>query len=135
MKKLFLILFISLVYAPGASSNQWDRLIHAIAKVESNHNPRAVNGKYVGYLQIAPIIVKDCNRILAKKKSTLRFTLQDRYSKEKSIAMFCIYQKFYNPRNSIERAIRLWNGGPHFTVSSTQGYYKKVMKAFKHKRK
>ena len=109
-------------------SKNWGRVIHAIAKVESNHNPKAKNGIYAGYLQIAPIIVNDCNRILKIRKIKKSFTLNDRYDKNKSIEMFIIIQSFYNKKGNVERAIRLWNGGPNYSITKTQKYYNKVKK-------
>lgn len=128
MKKLLFTILFSTIITFNTYSRNWYKVIHAIAKVESNHNPKAVNGQYVGYLQIAPILVKECNRILKRKGYPTTFTLKDRYSREKSIRMFYIIQEFYNPKGNIERAIRLWNGGPSYSVRATQAYYNKVMK-------
>lgn len=125
-----LIITLLLFFTTTVYSQNFNRVIHAIAKVESNHNPKAVNGIYVGYLQISPVIVKDCNRILQKRKSNKRFTLNDRYNKDKSIEIFNIIQSFYNPNSNIERAIRLWNGGPNYSIKGTQRYYNKVMKYY-----
>ena len=44
--------------------------------------------------------------------------------------MFILIQEFYNPGRDIEKAIRLWNGGPNYGIRSTQGYYNKVMKYY-----
>ena len=44
-----------------------------------------------------------------------------------------IYQKKYNPKGDIEKAIRVWNGGPNYTVKATQGYYQAVMKIYNRK--
>ena len=71
-------------------THDWNRVIYAIAKVESNFNESARNGSHVGYLQIAPILVQDCNRILKSRGSKVTYTLKDRYSKEKSIEMICL---------------------------------------------
>jgi hypothetical protein len=45
--------------------------------------------------------------------------------------MFLVIQKYYNPTNSIEKAIRSWNGGVHYSVRATNRYFKKVMKLLK----
>ena len=113
--------------------HNWSAVINVIAKVESNHNPKAVSksGKYVGYLQISVGLVNDCNNYLKRIGSTKRFTPNDRYNKEKSIEMFVIYQKIYNKSNSTEKAIRIWNGGSGYSVKGTQAYYEKVMKHLK----
>jgi hypothetical protein len=75
--------------------------------------------------------VKDCNDILKKQKSKKRYTMADRYSVAKSKEMFLIIQKYYNPENNIEKAIRLWNGGVKYTKRATNRYYKKVLAQMK----
>ncbi|MDO4802182.1 MAG: transglycosylase SLT domain-containing protein [Prevotellaceae bacterium] len=109
----------------------WEPIMAAIMKVESNGNPKAKNGNQVGALQITPILVKECNRILARNGSSKRFTLADRYNVEKSKEMFLVIQSAYNPKNDVEHAIRSWNGGIRYTVQSTQRYYNNVMKYLK----
>lgn len=110
----------------ATSDESWDLLIRAISFVESKNNEKVVNGSHVGILQISPGVVKDCNKVSKKK-----YTLSDRYSKEKSIEMFNIYQGIYNPERSIEKAIRIWNGGPGYTVRGTHKYYLNVMKKYR----
>lgn len=119
---LMLLLSISVF---SQSSYDWSKLIDAIAMVESANNPKAIGkGGSVGLLQITPIVVKECNNILKKQK----YTLQDRLDAEKSKEMFILIQSKYNPTNDIEKAIRLWNGGPKYSIKKTQLYYNKVMK-------
>lgn len=111
------------------SSFNWTKIINAIAIVESNNNPKAVGGGgSVGLLQITPVLVKDCNKILQKQNKSKRYSLADRYNAEKSKEMFIIIQEYYNPQHNVEKAIRLWNGGPKYSVKSTQRYYNKVRK-------
>lgn len=115
------------VNASYSQSYNWTRVINAIAIVESNNNPRAVGGGgSVGLLQITPVLVKDVNKILAQQKSSKRYTLADRLNPDKSKEMFVIIQEHYNPSHNVEKAIRLWNGGPSYSVRGTQGYYNKV---------
>ena len=109
----------------------WNPVMDAIIQVESEGNPNAVSGNSVGAMQITPILVKDCNDILKKQKSKKRYTMADRYSVSKSKEMFLIIQKYYNPENDVEKAIRLWNGGIKYTVRSTNKYYKKVLAQMK----
>ena len=111
-----------------SQSFNWNRVINAIAIVESNNNPRAVGNSSVGLLQITPILVKDCNKILEKQNKSKRYNLNDRLNPEKSKEMFIIIQEYYNPQHNIERAIRLWNGGPNYSIKGTQIYYNKVKK-------
>ena len=108
----------------------WGPLMDAITQVESEGNSRAVRGKSCGAMQITPILVEDCNAILKKRGESKRYTLNDRFSVKKSREMFVLIMSHYNPKNDIERAIRLWNGGVRYTVKGTQGYYNKVMRLY-----
>ena len=113
------------------SGINWNPVMDAIIQVESEGNPNAVSGNSVGAMQITPILVKDCNEILKKKKSKKRYTMADRYSVAKSKEMFLLIQSHYNPENSIEKAIRSWNGGVRYSVRATNKYYQKVMAKMK----
>ena len=105
----------------------WEPVCAAIIQVESGGNPNARNGIYIGAMQISPGMVKCCNEILKNNNETRRFTLKDRLNIEKSKEMFAIFQSKYNKEKNIERAIRMWNGGPGFNVRTTNRYYAKVM--------
>ena len=132
-------LFIALTATAGdgeksstkTSGFNWNPVMDAIIQVESEGNPNAVSGNSVGVMQITPILVKDCNDILKRQKSKKRYTMEDRYSVAKSKEMFLIIQKYYNPENNIEKAIRLWNGGVKYTKRATNRYYKKVLARMK----
>ena len=113
------------------SGINWNPVMDAIIQVESEGNPKAVSGNSVGAMQITPILVKDCNEILKKQKSKKRYTMADRYSVAKSKEMFLLIQSHYNPENSIEKAIRSWNGGVKYSIRATNRYYKKVMAMMK----
>ena len=113
------------------SSFNWNPVMDAIIQVESEGNPNAVSGNSVGAMQITPILVKDCNEILKKQKSKKRYTMADRYSVEKSKEMFLLIQKYYNPENNVEKAIRSWNGGVKYSVKATNRYYQKVLAKMK----
>ena len=113
------------------SGFNWNPVMDAIIQVESEGNPNAVSGNSVGVMQITPILVKECNDILKKQKSKKRYTMADRYSVEKSKEMFLLIQKYYNPENSIEKAIRSWNGGVKYSIKATNKYYKKVLARMK----
>jgi len=132
IKKLALTILLCFMIGNGAFSQStfnWTKIINAIAIVESNNNPKAVGGGgSVGLLQITPILVKDVNNILKKQNKSKRYCLADRYNAEKSREMFIIIQEYYNPHHNIEKAIRLWNGGPNYSNRSTQIYYNKVRK-------
>ena len=113
------------------SSFDWNPVMDAIIQVESGGNPKAVSGNSVGAMQITPILVKQCNIYLQQQKSKKRYTLADRYSVAKSKEMFLLIQSVLNPQNSIEKAIRMWNGGPNYSVRATNRYYQKVMNKMK----
>ena len=109
------------------SAFNWNPVMDAIIQVESGGDPKAVSGNSVGAMQITPILVKDCNEILKRRKSKMRYTMSDRYSVAKSKEMFLLIQNYYNPENSVEKAIRSWNGGVKYSVKATNRYYKKVL--------
>lgn len=119
------------LFAAGKSNASqqmdWSPVMDAIIQVESEGDNSAVSGSSVGAMQITPILVAECNRILKRRKSKKRFTLKDRFSLTKSKEMFLIIQSFHNVENDIEKAIRSWNGGFHYSIRSTQRYYDKVM--------
>ena len=117
--------------AAKSSGVNWNPVMDAIIQVESEGNPNAVSGNSVGAMQITPILVEDCNNILKRQKSKKRYTMADRYSVAKSKEMFLIIQKYYNPENDVEKAIRLWNGGVKYRQKSTNRYYKKVLAQMK----
>ncbi len=130
LKYVFTVMaFLTLtIHSSAQNSNfDWDPVIDAIMMVESKGNANARNGIYCGALQISPVLVTEVNNILKRRNSTKRFTLNDRFSKMKSKEMFVIIQSYYNPKNNVERAIRMWQGGINYKVSRTQRYFEKVM--------
>ena len=108
--------------APAAEEFDWEPVMEAIIWHESKGNPRAVCGPYVGVMQIAPVMVRECNNILKQRGKTERFTLNDRYSVEKSKAIFKLIMSKYNPENDIDKACRLWAGGIRYSVKKTQPF-------------
>lgn len=139
LKKVFVLLFVfaansyMLAEGKGAKKSQfdWHPVMDAIIQVESEGNPKAVSGNSCGAMQITPILVRECNNILKRRKSKKRYRLSDRFNVEKSKEMFVLFQSFHNPKNSIEQAIRSWNGGLRYSVKGTQRYFNKVMKLLK----
>ena len=115
------------------SKFDWSPVISAIIQVESEGKSDAVDkdGKSCGILQITPILVKECNRILKLRKNKMRYGMDDRFSVSKSKEMFLLYQSFYNPSNNVEFAIRSWNGGSNYSRRATQRYFEKVMSHMK----
>lgn len=139
IKIVFLVLFCIILIPSHSSAAEvpasidsdadWKPVVDAIIYVESRGNSNAKCGASVGVLQITPVLVAECNNILRGRKSKKRFKLSDRYNVKKSIEMFLLIQSKYNPKNDIERAIRSWNGGIHYSVKRTQRYFEKVMNA------
>jgi len=138
-KRLFVLLFLLManIYVFAATNEKnsskfdWNPVMDAIIQVESEGNPKAVSGNSCGAMQITPILVKECNEILKKRNSKKRYKLSDRFNVAKSKEMFVLFQSFYNRKNSIEQAIRSWNGGLKYSVRGTQRYFNKVMKKMK----
>lgn len=86
--------------------DEWAIFIQALIQVESEGKENAIGTKNdVGVLQITPVFVKEVNRILGKKK----YSLKCRKNKKKSLEMFNILQAHYNPDKDIEKAIKLHN--------------------------
>jgi len=155
MKHLLLLLMIPFTFSGGAEQvdlgeykdlktpkievevveikdDHTDYLLEALIQVESKGNENAVGDKHlsrpsVGVLQLRPVMVREVNRILKKHKVKKKYTLEDRYSKEKSIEMFYIWQSFHHLNDSDEVIARCWNGGPRgWKRNSTLHYWDKV---------
>jgi len=109
-----------------------DKLINALIHVESRGIDSAIGDKHlkepsVGVLQIRPIMVREVNRICKKKGLKERFTLKDRFDREKSIHMFMIWKGYYHKDNNFEAIARSWNGGPRWKkIKRTEKYWAKV---------
>jgi hypothetical protein len=106
--------------------------------VESEGNDSAYHKreKAAGCLQIRPIMVREVNRILDIQKSELEYTLEDRWSREKSIEMFHIVNGYHNKNSTYEEIARAWNGGPKWIKKSlTKRYWKRVQKQLKKQQK
>lgn len=108
-------------------------LVQAMIQVESEGNEsihgdlHLKDGSSVGVLQIRPIMVREVNRILKLQKKKRRYTLKDRYNREKSIEIFNIWMNFHHPQDSFEIIARNWNGGPKgYKKQSTKHYWNKV---------
>ena len=112
---------------PGCDDFDWNPIMNAIIEHESKGNPNVVNGPYVGVLQIAPVLVKGVNQILASRGSSLRYTLNDRRNAQKSKEMFIIMMSKFNPEHNEEKAIRIWAGGPGYSVRGTQKHVNNIM--------
>ena len=108
------------VYKTGHDYD-WELFTQALIWVESRGNSNAIGSKNdVGVLQITPILVEDCNRILKNE----RFTLEDRLDSLKSVEMFNVIQDHYNPQRDYHLALKIWNG------QAPLSYHRKVMDKF-----
>ena len=108
-------------------------LLTALIFVESRGHDSAVGDKHlvgneaVGALQIRPIMVREVNRILKLQKSDKRFSLKDRFERDKSIEMFYIWKNHHHKNSEPEVIARNWNGGPKgFKLNRTLKYWNKV---------
>lgn len=113
----------------------WEQFVDAVIFVESIDNDSAYNHreKAVGCLQIRPIMVREVNRVLKKGKINLRYTMDDRWSREKSIEMFEIMAEQVECCEGLEFmeffeiVARKWNGGGRgHKKKSTLVYWNKV---------
>ena len=129
MRFIFIVLNVGLFLATSSMSvvrsiPKTKSLIDAIIHVESRGNVKAYNSKEdaVGCLQIRPIMLREVNRLLGCNK----YTLADRWSKEKSIEMFNVIRDHTkNPTDEI--LARNWNGGWNgYRKPSTLKYWQKV---------
>lgn len=109
-----------------------NNLVNALIYVESRGIDSAVGDRHlkepsVGVLQIRPIMVREVNRICKRIGSHQRFTLKDRFDRQKSIHMFLIWKEFHHKDSDFETISRSWNGGPKGPKSNrTLKYWKKV---------
>jgi len=106
-----------------------DQLVHAMINVESRGNDSAfcASEKAVGCLQIRPIMLREVNRLLRRSGSDKRFSLTDRWSREKSIEIFDTWRSISHPDDSDEVVARCWNGGPKgWKKKATDCYWEKV---------
>lgn len=111
----------TLVVYKNGHDYDWELFTQALIWVESKGDSKAVGGKDdVGVLQITPILLQDCNRILKYEA----FTLEDRLDSLRSVEMFNIIQDHYNPQHDYHLALKIWNG------KAPLSYHRKVMDKF-----
>ena len=111
-----------------------ENLVNALIYVESRGIDSAIGDRHldepsVGVLQIRPIMVREVNRICKRIGSHQRFTLKDRFDRDKSVHMFLIWKEFHHKDSDFEAIARSWNGGPKGPKSRrTLPYWEKVEK-------
>jgi hypothetical protein len=103
--------------------DNWDMFIEAVIWKESRGVEDCIgdSGKAVGVLQIHPIMVREANRILSIRGEKKNYAYDDRYSREKSIAIFKIVQDYHNASHSHEKALEIWN------KNHPRSYYTQIM--------
>ena len=109
-------------------------LIEAMIWVESRDNDSAYNKREdaVGCLQIRPIMLRECNRILELQNVEKRYTLQDRWSRTKSVQIFYVVNNYHHENATYEEIARAWNGGPNWAQKGgTKRYWNKVQRKLK----
>ena len=109
-------------------------LIEAMIWVESRDNDSAYNKREdaVGCLQIRPIMLRECNRILELQKIEKRYTLEDRWSRKKSVQIFYVVNNYHHENATYEEIARAWNGGPNWAQKGgTKRYWNKVQSKLK----
>jgi len=120
---------------PIKKKTNWEHFIDAVIEVESGGDDSAYNKREraVGCLQIRPIMVREANRILKSYGVDRRYTLDDRYSRAKSIEIFSMMAEevtcceFLSEDEFFEIVARRWNGGPRGArKNSTKKYWEKV---------
>lgn len=114
-----------LCVAAAPAPDRFARLLPAIEFVESGGRSDAVGdgGRAVGVLQIHPVMVAECNRIVGRAE----FTLADRLSPARSREMFRVYVSRHARGASDEVVSRRWNGGPKGDAkAATLPYWRKV---------
>ena len=69
-------------------------------------------------------MITDANRICEKMGYPNRFTLQDRFNKDKSIEIWYLMNYYYNRSYDLKRAAHLWNpeGGEEYYQLINQTY-------------
>ena len=72
-------------------------------------------------------MIREVNRICKRIGSHQRFTLKDRFDRQKSIHMFLIWKEFHHKDSDFETISRSWNGGPKGPkLNRTLKYWEKV---------
>lgn len=124
-KITLLLLLIAPVVCHAINPDEIERLLPALEAVESGGRADAIGdcGRAAGVLQIHPIMVRECNRILGRDW----FTLADRFSVSRSRAMARVYFGHHGEGWTLEQAARAWNGGPKgYTKKATLKYWEKI---------
>lgn len=147
MKTILLTFILSIVWLNLSSSvsiatkhiewaNDVDKTIREIKNVltvgsiESGFNAKAWNAyeDAAGILQIRQVMLREVNRIMGKEV----YTDSCRFNPRKSIEMFLIVQRYYNPSANFKTACKVWNAGnPACADSTIKNYWAKASKTMR----
>ena len=115
-----MVLLVRIVFPLTYRESDTDKLIKIIEHIESRHSKNARNGKYVGTLQISPIMVREANRVNGYNK----YSLSDRNDSLVSTKIFKDIMQHKNREKSIRKAVIIWHG------KDKPNYRKKVINMF-----
>ena len=133
--KNYLITALLALASFATASEVPDRLIDALAVVESNNNPSAVGdgGKAYGVLQIWNVVIVDVNA-----RFGTRYKHKDAFDPVKAREICRLYLSIYatekrlGRKPTLEDYARIWNGGPNgYKNSKTNKYWAKVQRALR----
>lgn len=108
--------------------SETDLLVKAIGYVESRHCLTAINPKEGahGFLQIRKCVVTDVNRAFETS-----YKVTDALDSIAAVDIFYKYQAIYNRKFDLEKAARIWNGGPiGYKKSKTKKYWGAVFRKY-----
>ncbi|UCE47529.1 MAG: transglycosylase SLT domain-containing protein [Phycisphaerales bacterium] len=126
----FLVVSLMLCFTPvarcgnNASSRDLERLLDAIAQIESNNRTKAVGdkGRAIGVYQIHRAYWKDGTRILGVK-----WSYRDAFDPGKARRVVRAYLRHYGRGKSLIQMARIHNGGPRgYRKRATLGYGRKI---------
>lgn len=126
----FLVVSLMLCFTPvalcgnNASSRDLERLLDAIAQIESNNRTKAVGdkGRAIGVYQIHRAYWKDGTRILGVK-----WNYRDAFDPDKARRVVRAYLRHYGRGKSLIQMARIHNGGPRgYRKRATLGYGRKI---------
>lgn len=125
------VAIVANAYAGNTSyPHKWNKIMNAIIQVESRGETRARSGNSVGILQITPVLVAECNKILQSKNSKKKYSLSDRFNPQKSKEMFILIMEKFNKAGSAYEACRIWGNGPYGKKKVRPSYWKKFLEHY-----
>jgi len=128
MRYLLLILLFLICLKSVAQydfKNGYDPLLFSFIEVESKWMPDTINALgYVGILQIGHVMIEEVNRICRIKKIDKYYVINDALDVRKSVEIWYLVQRYWNPKYQFRKAIKVWN------PTASKKYRVKLEKAF-----